>query len=203
MENVYYLGGSPCCGKSTIAEKLSKKYGFQYHKVDDFLVDFTSKGGADGDEWLKHISTMTLDQLWLRNPHILNEEELVTYEKLFPYFMSSLENLNKDTPIITEGAAFLPRLVNQIGVDKTHYVCMVPTREFQINHFKKRLWVNDYLLSSSDKEKAFRNWMDRDVLFAQSAIKQAGEVGYATLVVDGTNNIDENLLFIEKCFKLI
>ena len=51
MENIYYLGGSPCCGKSTIAEKLSKKYGFKYYKVDDFLVDFTSKGGDSGDDW--------------------------------------------------------------------------------------------------------------------------------------------------------
>lgn len=165
--------------------------------------EFTSKGGDSGDDWLKHVSTMTLDQLWLRNPHTLNEEELVTYEKVFPYFISGLGKLNKDTPIITEGAAFLPRLVNQIGVDKTHYVCMVPTREFQIHYYKKRLWVNDYLLSCSDKEKAFNNWMERDALFALSALAQARELAYATLVVDGSKTVDENLAFIESLFQLI
>lgn len=42
--NVYYIGGSPCSGKSTTAEILSKKYDLYYFKVDDYLdkyiVDF-------------------------------------------------------------------------------------------------------------------------------------------------------------------
>jgi len=205
MKHIYYLGGSPCAGKSTIAEMIAKKYGFQYFKVDELLIDFITRGSEDGDKWLKYISEMSLDQLWLRDPIELNEEELLTYEKLFPYFISELDKLDRNTPIITEGAAFLPRLVNKLGVDKTHYVCMVPSRDFQIHHFKKRLpiWINNYLSSCSDKEKAFNNWMERDVLFALSASEQARELNYATLVVDGSKNLDENLLFIESLFKLL
>lgn len=37
MINTYYIGGSPCSGKSTIAEALSKKYILHYFKVDDYL----------------------------------------------------------------------------------------------------------------------------------------------------------------------
>jgi adenylate kinase family enzyme len=37
MNNIYILGGSPCCGKSTIAEKICEKYGIQYYKVDNYL----------------------------------------------------------------------------------------------------------------------------------------------------------------------
>jgi len=203
MNHIYYIGGSPCCGKSTIAKKISEKYGFQYYKADDFLMEFIQKGVKNGDEWLRHISEMSLDQLWLRNPIKLNEEQLIIYEKIFPYFMTELDKLNKNTPIITEGAAFLPSLVDKIGIEKTRYICMVPTREFQIQHYSKRLWVNDYLSSCSDKEKAFNNWMERDVLFALSTMKQAREKGYATLVVDGNKDIDENQLFVEKCFELV
>lgn len=203
MKNIYYLGGSPCCGKSTIAEKLSHQYGFQYYKVDDFLDEFISKGGDDGDEWLKHVSTMTLDQLWLRDPYILNKEELVTYEKLFPYYISALEKLNNDTPIITEGAAFLPSLVNQLGIDKMHYICIVPSKEFQLLYYKKRLWVNDYLSSCSNKEKAFSNWMERDALFALSTLEQAEKAGYKTLVVDGTKSVEDNYNFVVEAFGLI
>jgi len=202
MNHVYYLGGSPCCGKSTIAEKISGKYGFQYYKADDYLFEFIGKGVKDGDELLKCISEMSLDQLWLRNPDKLNEEQLIIYEKLFPYFMAELGKLNRNKPIITEGAAFLPNLIDKMGVAKTRYICIVPTREFQIKHYSKRPWVNDYLSSCSDKEKAFNNWMERDVLFALSVLKQANEKGYATLVVDGNKGINENLLFVEKCFEL-
>lgn len=37
MINTYYIGGSPCSGKSTIAEILSKKYNLYNFKVDNFL----------------------------------------------------------------------------------------------------------------------------------------------------------------------
>jgi dephospho-CoA kinase len=202
MNHIYYIGGSPCCGKSTIAEMISKRYGFQYYKADDFLFEFITKGGEDGDIWLKYVSEMSLEQLWLRNPVKLNEEELITYEKLFPYFISALEKLNKDIPIIAEGAAFMPALAEKIGVDKIRYICIVPSREFQIKHFSQRLWVNDYLAPCSDKEKAFDNWIERDILFALSVLEQAKKAGYTRLIVDGSKNVEDNFRCIVEKFEL-
>ena len=202
MKTIYYIGGSPCCGKSTIAERICERYGFQYYKADDLLMEFIEKGEDNGDEWLKYVLGMSIDQLWLRAPEKLREEELLTYEKLFPYIMDGLNKLDKSTPIIAEGAAFLPSLVNKAGIDNKHYICIVPTREFQIRHFSERLWVNDYLESCSDKEKAFNNWMERDALFALSAMNQAQEIGYTTLVVDGAKSIDENYRLVIETFRL-
>ncbi len=202
MRHIYFMGGSPCSGKSTMAEMLSKKHGFQYYKADDYLEKYIQKGLSDGDEWLKYIASMSMDALWLREPSILNEEELRTYEKLFAYFISDLEGLCNDIPVIAEGAAFLPILVNGINIDKSHYICVISTREFQLEHYRKRLWINEYLTECSDKEKAFDNWMERDALFALSVIKQSKEIGYETLIVDGKKNIDENLRFVEKFFCL-
>ena len=197
MSKVYYIGGSPCCGKSTIAEKIKEVYGFQYYKVDDDLFNFIEKGAKDGDDWLKYISNMTLDQLWLRNPITLNEEALITYKKLFPYFMDKINSYDKSTPIITEGAAFLPYLVNELGVDKDRYFYMIPTREFQMSHYQEREWVDDYLASCSDKKTtAFSNWMERDILFATSVHGQAEALGYSGLVVDGSKSIEDTFQLV-------
>ncbi len=35
LSQAYIFGGSPCSGKSTIAERLSDKFEFQHYKVDD------------------------------------------------------------------------------------------------------------------------------------------------------------------------
>jgi hypothetical protein len=201
LNHIYFIGGSPCCGKSTIAERISEAYGFQYYEPDKHLMQFIAKGGADGDEWLKYISMMSMDDSWLREPEVLNAEELITYEKLLPYFVAGLEQLSKNTPIITEGAAYLPDLIYKLGVDKSRYICMVPTKEFQIKYFSKREWVGDYLSPCSDKEKAFSNWMGRDVLFALAALKQARDKGYETLIVDGSKSIEENYRFVIEVFK--
>lgn len=36
--NIYYIGGSSCAGKSSVAEIFSQKYGLYYFKVDDYLA---------------------------------------------------------------------------------------------------------------------------------------------------------------------
>ena len=197
MSKIYYLGGSPCSGKSTMAEMISEKYGFQYFKADDFLMDFVLKGANDGNEWLTAISKMTPDQLWLQDPEKLKEDELRTYQNLYPYFAEAIKDLGSNTPIVAEGAAFLPSLMQ--GEDM-QYICIVPTKEFQVKHFSQREWVDDYLADCSDPKTAFSNWMGRDALFALSALEQAKERGFATLVVDGSKTIDENYKIVVEAF---
>ena len=196
LRNIYYIGGSPCSGKSTIAEMICEKYGFQYFKADDFLMDFIAKGAEDGNKLLKHISDMSLDQLWLREPAILHDEEMLIYKSIYPYFSDAINKLDEALPIIAEGAAFLPAFMNEIGVPQNHYVCVAPSKDFQFKHYSDREWVNDYLSACSNKEKALNNWMERDALFALSVLDQAIERGYPTIIVDGTKSIEENFKLV-------
>ncbi len=32
MKNVYYIGGSPCSGKTTVAEQLQKEFNFKTNR---------------------------------------------------------------------------------------------------------------------------------------------------------------------------
>ena len=43
----------------------------------------------------------------------------------------------------------------------------------------------------SDKEKAFSNWMNRDILFAQEVQMQCSEEQYLSVINDGSIEIDE------------
>ncbi len=38
-------------------------------------------------------------------------------------------------------------------------------------------------------ERAFQNWMERDVLFAQKVRKQCGENGYVSIINDGSEPV--------------
>ena len=46
--DIYYLGGTPCSGKSTVAEALAPRYGLAHFKADDHLDTFTTRGAAAG-----------------------------------------------------------------------------------------------------------------------------------------------------------
>ena len=39
-KRVLFIGGLPCSGKSTVAERLSEEYGAYYFIVDDFVETF-------------------------------------------------------------------------------------------------------------------------------------------------------------------
>lgn len=202
MEKIYYIGGSPCSGKSTLAEMMEKKYNYKYFKLDDQLEEYMKKGKTDGKPSSSGYFEMTPDEIWLRAPEAQNTEEFEIYREIFEYALMDLKRISQDTPIIAEGAGFLPELMKKIGVPKNEYVCIVPTKEFQCEKYSQRPWIPYILEGCSDKKLAFKNWMDRDALFAIDAAMSAKKLGYTAIIVDGTASIEENLAVAEKVFEL-
>ena len=188
--NIYYIGGSPCSGKSTVAEILSQKYGIYYFKVDDFLDKYTKLGAVKGYEICSKQEKMNAEEIWMREPILQCREELGFYEEIFEFLLDDIRML-KENDIITEGAAYLPHLIKALNVPKNRYLSITPEKDFQIFHYKKREWVPHVLEGCGDKEKAFSNWMQRDVLFAKEVQRQCDEEGYASIINDGSIEVDE------------
>ena len=202
MTEIYYIGGSPCSGKSTIAERLAEKYGLQHFRQDDYLEEYIKRGAKAGHDLCKKISEMSNEEMWMRSPKELWEEEITLYEMIFSNTIIDVLALSKTAAIIAEGAGFMPHLVKQLGVDKTHYVCVTPTREFQLDKYAKREWISIHLRGCTDEKKAFENWMERDVLFGEFVTQAAKELGFPYLVVDGTSSIEENFAMVEEIFRV-
>lgn len=190
MINTYYIGGSPCSGKTTIAKILSERYGLYYFKVDDFLDKYTKMGAAKGCEICMKQVSMNAEETWMREPLLQCREELTFYEEIFKFIIEDLR-LIKERCIITEGAAYLPELIKKLNVPKDRYISITPTEEFQIFHYKKREWVPYVLEGCRDREKAFNNWMDRDIFFAREVEKQCFQEQYVSVINDGGVEIDE------------
>lgn len=76
MEKIYFIGGSPCSGKSTVAEVISRKYNLNYFKVDDFLEKYTEMGVESKKPICVKLSKMSPEQIWMREAQIQNSEEL-------------------------------------------------------------------------------------------------------------------------------
>ncbi len=189
--NIYYIGGSPCAGKSTVAEILSKKYNLHYFKVDDFLDKYTKMGMLKGYSICKKQVEMNAEQLWMRDPLLQCREELIFYAELFEFVLEDLKQIKNRNGIITEGTAYLPKLMKALGVPSDRFISITPTEEFQLFHYRKREYVPYILEGCSDIEKAFRNWMNRDILFAQEVQRQCREEKYVSIVNDGEMEIYE------------
>lgn len=191
MIDTYYIGGSPCSGKSTIAEALSKKYNLHYFKVDDYLDKYIKKGATNKKEICLKVEAMNSEQIWMRDPLVQCEEELSIYEEIFKFILEDLKQIDCKNGIITEGAAYLPNLVKGFNIPFERYISITPSKEFQIFHYSKREWVPYVLAECSNKDKAFENWMNRDAMFAEAVQQQCNELGYVSLINNGELAVEE------------
>lgn len=203
MESIYFIGGSPCSGKSTVTEILAKEFDLHYFKVDDYLDKYIESAAAVGSEKCTKAGLMNPEEIWMRDPSIQCAEELQIYEDIFPLILSDLKQLPCDRPIITEGAAYLPKLMKTLAIPRNMYLSITPTAEFQVSHYRQREWVPYVLEGCSDKEKAFSNWMDRDILFAEEVRRQCSKENYLSLVNDGKLSIADIANMVALHFGLV
>ena len=203
MENtLYVLGGSPCSGKSAAAEELVKRYGCAYFKFDDYLDDFIRRGAARGNALLKRVLAMTPEQNWMRDPQAQCNEEWAIYEAIAPFAYNEIQRLGQKRPVLAEGAGLLPPLMSKKGLDARHACYVVPSKGFQISHYRERNFVKYVLAGCTDTEAAFERWMERDALFALRVRKEAAELGYESYAVDGSRPLADTVAFVEECFGL-
>ena len=60
--NIYWIGGSPCSGKSSIAELLCKEFGFNYYKCDDHLDRYMKIGVENNIKIMEKFNNM----IWMK-----------------------------------------------------------------------------------------------------------------------------------------
>ena len=202
FSRAYILGGSPCSGKSTIAEMLAAKYGFVYYKADDHDPAHMQLAKPDHQPVMFKASRMSWDEIWSRPPSELLQDELDYYRERFPFILDDLYQLELNKEVILEGAAFLPDLINPYAVNRENVVYMIPTVEFQLHHYQQRPWIQGILTECRDPRQAFDHWMQRDRLFGQEVIRQANALGYQVVLIDGLVDVQTQFKMIEKQFRL-
>lgn len=200
--DIYYIGGSPCCGKSTVAELLTKKHDLRYYKLDDYLDDYMQKLIEGGNALVARTLGYSMEEMWMRPPQLLCREEMEIYHDTLPLVRAALAQYPADTAVLAEGAGLLPKELYQQGVPSQRYVCITPTREFQSEKYAQRPWIGQYLTGCSDPDRAFANWMERDALFGEALRAAAQQCGYHTILVDGSKSAAEICRRVEEIFGL-
>ncbi len=191
---ILYIGGSPCSGKSTAAQRISEKYGAFYFKVDARLAKYIRLAAAKGCPCCKKVLRLSAEEIWMRDPAEQCEEEFRIYEEISAFVFADLDGVG-EALIVTEGAAYTPEVMSARGT--RDYISIVPTPEFQISRYRERPWIKDVLAGCSDKARAFDNWMQRDVLFAARVRKECAARGVPCLVNDGSATAAETLCAVE------
>ena len=202
FSQAYILGGSPCSGKSTIAERISREFNLQYYKVDDHEREHSKRCDPEHYPTMNKYATMSWDKIWMRPVTYQVEEEFEYYRERFEMIAEDLGKYDAGKPILLEGAAYLPEIVGQNNANPRRVIFLVPTKEFQIHHYRQRGWIKHILKECKNPDQAFDNWMMRDHQFGEEILRQAKERSYETILVDGSENIEQQYEKVKKYFGL-
>lgn len=137
-----------------------------------------------------YYARMSWDERWSRPVWLQVEELFAFYRERQEMILQDLEQLDWGRPLLLEGAAFLPEMVEQWRVRPDRALYFVPTLAFQRYHYRQRPWIRDILQACRHPQQAFDRWMMRDHLFGREILRQARARQYGAMVVDGREGIE-------------
>jgi hypothetical protein len=198
---IYWIGGSPCAGKSTVAEALAAGMGCRYYKCDDHFGEHLKRGADLGWPWSAKVLRAKTDDIFLGTLRENVELALGLYREHFRLIAEDV--LGGDGPVVVEGAQLQPRCLHDLGVDATRAFHLIPTEAFQRFHYARRTWAPERVADSRDPARALENWMARDVEYARTMAAEAEEVGQPRLWVDGSLTVEETIARVGRHFGLV
>lgn len=201
LSHVYWIGGSPCSGKSSIVQWLADRHVFQSYNCDQAFERHCQIITAEGQPAFYRLMQMSWDEIWMRPVGVQVEDEFAVYQEEFELILRDLQAMPTDRPIVAEGAALLPHLVAPLLDRPDRAIWIVPAEAFQREMYPRRgAWVQEILRNCTHPEQAFQNWMDRDIAFARRGRAEAEARGLHVLVVDGSRTVAENAAVVEMLF---
>ncbi len=198
MFNIYWLGGSPCSGKSSIAGAIAARGGFSLFRSDDSMFAHMAAADARRQPAMARAQRLSWDERFMRPVEEQVADVLDFFREEFPLLLEQMAGYPPGKPILAEGAAWLPELLASMGASPARAAYLVPTREFQLAHYSRREFVGEILAQCTDPQAAFANWMERDARFGEIVASQASAWGAPVIRVDGSLGLEEVQRLVEK-----
>lgn len=200
LTHIRWLGGSPCSGKSSVSRLLSERLELSLYQVDFQLREQMDRLDPERHPALSAWMAATCDERWLKPLDELMADAVACYTDHFSLILEDLNALSSEQITLAEGTALLPHLVAKLGIQPDAALWLTPAPSFQIEYYGKRPWVAGMLADCSDPERAFDNWMERDIQFARWVANEADHLGFALLRVDGSQSIEANAIAVADHF---
>lgn len=199
---IYWIGGSACAGKSTLAKRFAEKNGLALYACDEHLGMHLQHITEDAQPAMYRVSEMAMNEVFFTRKIT---EQLNTYIEYlredFLYVLSDLAG-GGDGPIVVEGNQLLPALVEPLLKRKERAIWIIPTETFQRSQYSRREWIHGILQATENPERSFENWMRRDALFADTVKRGAKDRKLKLLEVDGSQTLDQNYKVLSRWFRV-
>ena len=189
----FFVGGSPCSGKSTVCDALADRHKLRPYHCDDHYDAHLSRAHSGSSlaqfqrlSWLEAFTTRSLERMIA--------DELKSNRELCAFALEDVGAIG--SPVIAEGMPFMPDVMANLQ-PRASAVYLVPSPAFQRDHYAQREWAQSLLATTADPAGVFERWMARDEANARFIGARAAALGFAILEVDGRLSTEETVSWCE------
>ncbi|MBA3823028.1 MAG: hypothetical protein H0X24_03865 [Ktedonobacterales bacterium] len=193
---IYWLGGSPCAGKSTVAQIIAARQGWDIYACDAAYQRHVDAADPRSAPLLFTVGHLRDDALWLRPVAEQTATAIGMYCEEFAAILADVATRPGTEPLLVEGAALLPELVAPLLGTHHRAAWLVPTPAFQRHHYAQRDWARALVATCSDPPQAFANWMARDIGFAAYVTRTAQTCQVPLHSVDGSAPVSDSVAWV-------
>jgi 2-phosphoglycerate kinase len=201
MNDVLWLGGSPCAGKSTVAGVLARRFGLDLYRVDEAFEDHARRFDGTRQPTLVRWCAASANERWLQPIDALLRDAIDCYREHWGLVLEDVRARARPRSLLVEGTALLPAEVAKVA-SQDRALWLVAASDFQRRHYRERAWARGVVASSDDPERAFDNWMERDVRFAAWVAAEVDALGLRRLTADGGRTVDGVVEAVAEAFGL-
>src|SRR5438105_2762581 len=199
---VFWLGGSPCSGKSSISRILAGRFDLDVYHVDEALETHMKRLDPVHHPALTKWSESSWDERWMQPIDNLVQNVIACYQKHLALILEDILEISKRKSLLVEGNALLPRPLASVLTNRSQAIWLISSADFQRAQYSEREWASTIVAQCSDPETAFDNWMERDIRFAEWVEAEATALNLTMLKVDGNRTLEENAEAIATHFQL-
>ena len=192
LRHVYWIGGAPGAGKSTIARRLADRHGMYLYATDDVMSDHLSRTTPEESPYLSRFAAMDMDERWLnRSPLTMLETFHWFRGECFALIVEDLVRLREGgIPVVAEGFRLLPQLVQPLLAEPregdrrskpperqpVQAVWLLPTPGFRAAALESRGSTWTIAGRTSAPERALANLVERDRMFTERLAEETGRL---------------------------
>ena len=200
--NIFWLGGSPCAGKSSISDSLASRFSLNVYHVDEAFEIHRRDLNPAAQPALTRWLASSWNERWMQPIDRLVEDVIACYREQFDLILPDILARTQDASLLVEGTALLPRLLGGTLTTRNQAIWVIPTADFQVEHYSLREWAHGIVAQCDNPEVAFQNWMERDIRFARWIEAEVNTMGLRLLKIDGSRTLAESAIEVASHFQL-
>lgn len=190
LNDVFWVGGSTCAGKTSVARRLAERYELTLYHRDE--REPKRAEDVDGDRFpnFARWAAMSLDERWaVSSAGDLVADTLALGPEMLEMTLDDVRTERR--PLLVEGFQIFPDLLAVHLPSPHHAVFLVATPAFRRSTHLARPHASATPSRTSDPERAQRNRVERDDRVGEHILSGASRHGLKAIKIDGSRRVDD------------